>query len=337
MRTILFLFILLFLVFVVAAQEVVVLSEIMKPAAIVVDEDRFYVVETPTIFVYGLKDHRLITQFGKQGEGPGEFMGSRRGRLPITIHPAENQLIISNRGRILYFGKDGQYIETRKPVQGFRGTFIPFRDGFVGRVFTPSDDEPTWTVALFDADLQKLKKIHSLPARFGFRRGNINPFGILFEMVAGKERIFISTGEEPEVLVFDTQGKKLSPIALNLDPPAITAATRKKILDFYRTDTRYQAFWERIKDRLVIPDRYPPIRTLFVRGERLIVQTFQKQGEKTRFLIFDSSGGRVGDRWLLVRELNPMELSPYDVSASHLYQLTENDDEEWELTITPFK
>jgi hypothetical protein len=336
MRTVFLLLFLLFLVFVVSAQEVVVLSELMKPAAIVVDKDRFYVVEPPTIYVYGLKDHRLVTQFGKQGEGPGEFMGSRRGRLPILIHPTGERLVISNRGRILYFGRDGQYIETRKPLQGFRGTFIPFGKGFVGRVFTRSEDQSTWTLALFDADLQKLKDIHTLPARFGFRRGNINPFATLFGMVAGKDRIYISTSESQDILVFDRQGNKLSPIGLNLDPPEITSEIRKSIRDFYRTDTRYQAFWERIKDRLVIPDRFPPIRYLFVRDNRLIVQTFQKEAGNTCFVIFDSNGTRVGDRWLPLREANPMELFPYDLSASHLYQLTENDDEEWELTITPF-
>ena len=49
--------------------------DLMRPGRIMVDKDKLYILEFPHIYIYSLDDFRLIKKFGRQGEGPQEFMG----------------------------------------------------------------------------------------------------------------------------------------------------------------------------------------------------------------------------------------------------------------------
>ncbi len=56
-----------------AAEKVIEMPELNKPATIILDGGQILVAEFPTIYVYSQKDGNLITKFGKKGEGPKEF------------------------------------------------------------------------------------------------------------------------------------------------------------------------------------------------------------------------------------------------------------------------
>ncbi len=55
------------------AKKVVTLSGILAPSDIKIDEERIYITQHEEIYIYSLKDYRLIKKFGRKGEGPGEF------------------------------------------------------------------------------------------------------------------------------------------------------------------------------------------------------------------------------------------------------------------------
>ena len=61
------------------AKRVTIFKELLKPNRIYLDQDRIYITERTKVFVYSLKDYKLINTFGKQGEGPGEF------KIPLYI------------------------------------------------------------------------------------------------------------------------------------------------------------------------------------------------------------------------------------------------------------
>ena len=96
----------LFLGFPLSGTRVAVLAELNDPGFdIVVDGDRLYVPDGSAVFIYSLTDYRLITKFGRRGEGPGELMGE----VALTVLP--DILFLSSKGKIFHFGKNGDFIK----------------------------------------------------------------------------------------------------------------------------------------------------------------------------------------------------------------------------------
>jgi hypothetical protein len=50
-----------------------VLPEVLKPHMICVSGEEAFVLQGGTVLVYSLNNPRLLRQFGKSGEGPGEL------------------------------------------------------------------------------------------------------------------------------------------------------------------------------------------------------------------------------------------------------------------------
>ena len=56
-----------------AANKIVNLSQLARPAILVADYEKLYILEKTTIYIYSAKDYKLIKKFGREGEGPKEF------------------------------------------------------------------------------------------------------------------------------------------------------------------------------------------------------------------------------------------------------------------------
>lgn len=57
-------------------REPVVLEEIYSPNKIKVFNNKLYIAQETTLFIYSLKDLSLIKKFGRKCEGPGEVVFS---------------------------------------------------------------------------------------------------------------------------------------------------------------------------------------------------------------------------------------------------------------------
>ncbi|MCP5105464.1 MAG: hypothetical protein GY950_18905, partial [bacterium] len=58
-----------------AGTKVIPLPELMKPEhPLYFDKTQMYVIEGTSIYIYSLTDFKLVKKFGKQGEGPKEFI-----------------------------------------------------------------------------------------------------------------------------------------------------------------------------------------------------------------------------------------------------------------------
>ena len=74
------------------------------------DDGRVFVLDSKLqkIFIFN-KDGKFLSEFGKMGEGPGEFKNFRMGDQLFVI---KDDLIFIDRGRVLYFTLDGKFKKT---------------------------------------------------------------------------------------------------------------------------------------------------------------------------------------------------------------------------------
>jgi uncharacterized protein YlbG (UPF0298 family) len=87
---------------------VIELPEIINPDSITVDKDHIYITDFPSVYIYSLKDYRLIKKFGRVGEGPKEWLKYAL----LSLH--DNYLVISDQNKMLFFSKTGDYIKEIK-------------------------------------------------------------------------------------------------------------------------------------------------------------------------------------------------------------------------------
>ena len=70
-------FIILILIFILSGltfSDSFPMEDLVKPSMITVKDNKLYVLEKTTISIYSIGDMKLISKFGKSGEGPREFM-----------------------------------------------------------------------------------------------------------------------------------------------------------------------------------------------------------------------------------------------------------------------
>lgn len=73
---------------------VIELPEIINPDSITVDKNHIYITDFPSVYIYSLKDYRLIKKFGRIGEGPKEWLKYAL----LSLH--DNHLVISDQNKI---------------------------------------------------------------------------------------------------------------------------------------------------------------------------------------------------------------------------------------------
>jgi hypothetical protein len=86
----------------------------------------------------------------------------------------------------------------------------------------------------------------------------------------------------------------------------------------------------------------PAIRFFFFSGNKIYVQTYKKENNKSEFFVFDKTGNLLKKVFVpfIEEEFSYNEFSVprfHTIAEGKLYQLLENDDEEWDLHITDIK
>ena len=103
------------------------LENISQPSMFLVNYDRIYILENANIYIYSLKDFKLLKKFGKAGEGPREFKYSKSSQMPMFMSFYKNQLLVNSPMKLTYFDLDGNYKRE-------------LRVKTVGRILYPNDN-----------------------------------------------------------------------------------------------------------------------------------------------------------------------------------------------------
>ncbi|MCP4215631.1 MAG: hypothetical protein GY765_13335 [bacterium] len=326
-----------------ASGAPIILKEPVNPEHIHVHNNRLFVADFPKIHVYSLTDFSLIKSFGKEGEGPKEFLVF----IELIFHG--NTLIVQSNARFSFYNLDTlEYQnEDKVPILFNRGV-KPFGDGFIVSHTAPRENKPDkfdLSVNFYDAKYQLVKEFYKQGYYFLHPKG-VNALylpevrrrtGIRFFLHGENIYIEDKDGETGNIHVFDKNGNKLQTLSHQLPKPEVTAKHIESIKEHMRLKkSRIFDILEQRK-KLLIPDAFPAIHLLDLVAGKFHMLPYKTTKGKNEFHIFNLEGK------LLKKAVVPLAYEtlflPYPVTIANdtCYQLMETEDEEWELRITPLQ
>jgi hypothetical protein len=337
-KIILTLFVLLF-AGMMFAEKIAEFPDLMKPRFIKTDGDDFLVCEGRTFRNFSLKTRKLKYQFGRKGQGPGEFQFPPR---QVVIYP--DYIYIESHDKITWFSrKEGKFIKQKR--KQWRKEFIPFvNEKFIGYDrfnFQPGKNKEFRAISIYGANGKKVKEIYKNERDSNFVAPNLNNKNVEYKMLfhffeadcdREKKRIFVADSRKGfYITVFDENGNELYTINKKIDEIKVPDEYKKQRLK----ELKIMGHWEQIKNRNITCYKYfPPIRYFKIADGKIYVTTYKTKKEKVEFIVLDSKGNilkKVFLPFITDQEGSIVKFNLYQVKNDKLYCLLENQEEIWEL------
>lgn len=311
-----------------------VLEDLMNPLSVEIDNSQIYFTEGENIYIYSLNDLTLLKKFGKAGSGPQEFLVQPQ--VPLLLSVSRDYLIVNSQGKVSFWKKDGTYIRENKVQVGvFSGFFRPLSDGYVGLRIIIEDGIMYFGADYYDKDFKKIRLLFK--QKHFFQQGKkMNPVGRIPFFSTWKGKAYIED-EHGVIHIFDKTGKEYPPVSHNFKPLKINSDHKKRILDFFKNDPGIKQLWNFFKDNLEFPKNFANIQNSIVVDDKIYMQTYRRDNGNVEFIIYNIDGKYIGTRMVPLKEMNIIRLYPYMISKGKFYQIFENEDEDWELSIIPIR
>lgn len=309
------------------ASQSVLLPELSRPSVIEASQNRLYIVDGASVLIYSLKDLKLEKKFGRRGEGPQEF------KYITSLSISRDILLVNGRNKVSFYSKDGNFKKEIKITGG--SDFIQLEDQFIGMDMIRVEKISHITVNLYDGNFKKIKEISR---HKGLYLGSKHLDPILIYGPLGPEyqtwnNNILVKSSHGTLKIMSTDGTLLSILSLENEKVNLTSEHKEKILEFYRTNPRTKKNYPALKQRFKFPDYFPPIRNYHTDGDRLYILTFKSKSGNKEILVYDGSYKRINRIYLPVKEAHIMEIYPYVINNSTLYQVVEGHDD-WSLVMT---
>ncbi|NIM15917.1 MAG: hypothetical protein GTO45_28285 [Candidatus Aminicenantes bacterium] len=327
-----FVFVILFLsTILLQAKKIATLEDIMRPDAMEMGNNRLYITERATIYIYSLEDFRLVKKFGKEGEGPREFRIIPFGP-PLAAEPYNDKIYVSSDAKVSVFTKDGEFIKETRAAP-FK-VFIPFMDKYLTTGVTTDDKKQTvLSVNLYNEKFENVKEVYASDIQVGPSFSWNFPMNS-FAFVPYKNRFYLVFGKEGFVIdVFDKTGTKLYRIKKDYKPLKVLEEYKNKTLNWFKNSPNYKQTWDFFKTRISFKTHYPAIRDMDVTDDRIYVLTYKKQNGNSECIIMDLQGKEIKRVFVPCPDMYGMDFYPkYYYYKRAFYTLVENEDDEvWEL------
>lgn len=315
-----------------AETRVIPMPDLMKPETLVLDKTQMYVTEGTSIYIYSLKDFKLIKKFGKKGGGPQEFMLHPQ-VAPLIINVSSEDIIANSLGKISWFTKDGKYKKELKLPNPLVLGIQPFGENFIGLQITQG--EKMWQrLNLYDEKMNEIKNITQKEHVFQRGKGLVilefTPFTAIYE-----NKIFLAWENELKIKVLDAQFNELYTIKHDIEKQEITEKHKKDILHLIETDPSTKDILDFIKP-IRFTSHFPAIQYLVVTGDKIYIVTYKGDDENNdQCLVMDLKGKILKQVFLPMKMSTAIQPYPYNIHEGSLYQVADNEEEEeWELHIT---
>ena len=326
-----FLFILLVFMFIsVSAKKIAEFDDIYKLSRFKIDGNDLYVVDDYSIKLFSLKDAKLITQFGKKGEGPGEF------RMKPSIQVFPDYIFVSDYGKILFFKRDGEYIrEKRIPAEI---DLAKVGSNYLARDFSfdAKERKSKFGVKVVDSELKKIKDMYSFARKLPRRNTSSKKKNIFDrEMFAKRKRIttdgnFIylyDTSKGFYIEICDHMGEKIRTITKKTELLKISKEFKKKYAENLEKNRKKNIGGISFGFNYIFPEYFPPIIYLSADNEKIYVTTYENDTDKRTLVILDHNG-------VIQKKISILTQKMSIIHKDKLYYFIDNEDEEvWELHV----
>ncbi|MCP4221575.1 MAG: hypothetical protein GY765_43525 [bacterium] len=314
------------------AEKLMELPEVLKPDQLIVHNNRVIVSQGPNVFVYSLKDLKLIKKFGKEGEGPKEFKITIFGPGILVIFPMEKDLVINSTNKLSHWSYDGEFIsESKSPMFT---VLSPAGDGYIGNgVVQTKKNQMLLSVTLFDNKMKKGKELYVSDRSVG-RNASFHLPRNLYGYGVHKDKVFVYTTTLGFALdVYDLTGKKLYEIRKDYKELPITSEFKKTCHHWYKDLSPFKQYYNAIKNKITFKNTFPALYDVQVFGDRIYALTYLKKDGKRECIVMDLKGKELKRVFLPIfagTPEGPGAIHTYE--GNTFYTLKENEEEEtWEL------
>lgn len=314
------------------AAKVVPLPGLVNAERLLVDDTQIYISEGFSVYIYSLADFKLKKKFGERGEGPREFIVQPP--VPLIINLREDNIIVTSRGKISVFSKEGNFInETRIPA-AFVFFVKPLGDGFTGFGITRGDDQKFYrTINIYDSKLTKVKEVFRIIHDFQAPGQGYNVF-VPWAYTTHNDKIFIPWKTEFCIDVFDSKGDFLYSVKEKYKNIKVTREHEKEYEDGLQIDPNAKQFYERMKP-FHYPDYFPAVLDIRVTDDKIYAITYKNENNKNECFIFELNGKLLKKTFITLQKMDINSHYPFDIKKGKVYQVLENEDTEgWDLYIT---
>jgi hypothetical protein len=323
------------------------LPEIINPDSITVDKDHIYITDFPSVYIYSLKDYRLIKKFGRIGEGPKEWLKYTL----LSLH--DNYLVISDQNKMLFFSKTGDYIKEIKARSTIYWGGRPTANGFIAKGRTTESDFQYDTIWLYDQNLVRTKEIYRAPFFWQYKKSSdkcnaIEVGGIQFQVY--QDYILVRKNPDFTIDVLDQYGEKLYTIQLPYSRLPFPDSIKKQYHQYFQTVPPWKRLYQQVAKQIYFPSHLPVIQSFVAADNKIYVLTYETHDNQSKFIILDLKGKKLKEVWLFFHQSDlwfhhsltqwvgrGCHHPTFTIKNDTLYHLVvgENkDDEQWELQVT---
>ena len=316
------------------SSEGIPLDGLSRPATFLIENDRIYILERASIYIYHLRNFKQIKKFGKAGEGPKEFKYDGRNGRPLSMCFHRGQLLVNSEFKISYFKPDGNYIKEHKvPVDRL---LFPIAENYLGVGMLSTKDKRQYLGYSFHPkDFSSQRTLFISDFEMNNPRSLVLPISSFTYNPVYRNRIYLNgSSSDFKIDVYDRNGNKKYTITKNEPRIPIPKQFKTEALSFFQKSPQYKRAYEFIKKVMAVREHYPPIRDLQIRDGKIYVVTFKQKGDSWECIQLDLKGNETGRYFIRLNRLEHLSFYPliYYVYQNKIYTLVEDEEDEiWKI------
>ncbi len=312
------------------------MDDLVKPSMITVKDNKLYVLEKTTISIYSIEDMKLITKFGKSGEGPREFMARTYGP-PMSMSFVDGKLVVNSTNKLSYFTPMGKFLRERKAFANL--VLYQVKDNFIA--IGPSPDRENRfriSVRLYSNDLKEIKNLFHTNISVNPQNDFILPLSAVTHNPSYKGKVLIPESNRDFVIgIFDHMGNRIRKIENTFNKVPIPEKFKQETHEWFKKYSIYKKFYESIKQFIKFKDYFPAIRDLYIADDLIHVITYKRSGDLWECIIMDMKGEEIKRLFVPLDRYVPFTYYAilYSIENGKMYSLIEDEEEEtWMLRVT---
>jgi hypothetical protein len=307
----------------------------VMPDTIQIDSSQLYITEGWSVYIYSLKDFKLIKKFGRKGEGPKEFKGKPQ------LNVQGQHILVNSTSKVSFYTKRGAYIREVNNIVSGR-SFSPLGEGYLGyHTFTNKDGVRYSGIYIYDSAFKRIKDVYQYKSIAQSQAGKgWRLFAKTYiKPLVGDNKIVVAGSVDFIIGVYDEKGQKLLAINREYQRIRFTKEHEEKVLYLYKTRPSTASEYEWWKRNIIFPDYFPAIREVYTDDEKIYARTYREKKTRSEFFIYNFQGKLLKHIFLHIAESSAKyafpfmrDYSPFAIKKGKLYQLIlDEGTEKWSL------